>query len=582
MARRNYRRSSFAFEKPAQQWAPTQSWPIVYRTPIAPYASILRSRAFTGTGLCGPEDIAAILRAQGTPAIRQAVAGLTPSDGPQPSLSGDFPELRGPPETDAVPPVEPVAPTPPVEPMQADFIAPAEYDTTLRKISRAIFGSPGLTFEERQQYEAARRTWESDKRAWQSVTRRWEDSKRRYQEALRQHEVSLERSAAAIAEHEARRSAHEARRVALMQALADAQTQDRQERAARAALVEQDALAMERLLDEAQQGADGGVTRLAEAIWRAIPLPADFPRTIATDYETETGVLLITIYAPDFERVALTTPLKTSRKPVGERARRAAQQTVNHVLPLRIAHEVYATPEMGSVQLVGVNVRLAFIDRKNGHPRDEVVASMMATREEFAAINIAEVDPKKCFRSLRGVETPSYDEVSAIKPLMEFDKDDKRIVEGRSVVDGLDVATNLAAMDWEDFEHVVRELFAKMFTARSAAAEVHVTRASRDYGVDALVYDPDPIMGGKYVIQAKRYVNTVDVAAVRDLFGTIQNEGASKGFLVTTSSFGPDAHQFAKGKPLTLIDGRQLLGLLEQYGYDFRIDLKEARQVLHG
>jgi restriction system protein len=207
---------------------------------------------------------------------------------------------------------------------------------------------------------------------------------------------------------------------------------------------------------------------------------------------------------------------------------------------------------------------------------------MMTTREEFEPLIIAEVDPKKCFRALRGIETPSYDEPSSVTPLMQFDRDDRRIVEGRDVVQSLDASTNLAAMDWEDFEHVVRELFAKMFSARSAGAEVHVTRASRDYGVDALVYDPDPIMGGKFVIQAKRYVNTVDVAAVRDLFGTVQNEGASKGFLVTTSGFGPDAHQFAKGKPLTLIDGPQLLGLLEQQGYAFRLDLKEARRVLHG
>lgn len=111
---------------------------------------------------------------------------------------------------------------------------------------------------------------------------------------------------------------------------------------------------------------------------------------------------------------------------------------------------------------------------------------------------------------------------------------------------------------------------------------MHVTRASRDYGVDALVHDPDPIHGGKFVIQAKRYVNTVDVAAIRDLFGTVQNEGANRGFLVTTSSFGPDAFAFAKGKPLSLIDGAHLLRLLQEQGYTFRIDLKEARQQLGG
>jgi restriction system protein len=42
---------------------------------------------------------------------------------------------------------------------------------------------------------------------------------------------------------------------------------------------------------------------------------------------------------------------------------------------------------------------------------------------------------------------------------------------------------------------------------------------------------------------------------VRDLYGTMLNEGASKGILVATSSYGPDAYEFAKDKPLELIDG---------------------------
>jgi restriction system protein len=44
-----------------------------------------------------------------------------------------------------------------------------------------------------------------------------------------------------------------------------------------------------------------------------------------------------------------------------------------------------------------------------------------------------------------------------------------------------------------------------------------------------------PIFGGNVIVQAKRYKHTVGVSAVRDLFGTLQNEGASKGILVTTS-----------------------------------------------
>ena len=93
------------------------------------------------------------------------------------------------------------------------------------------------------------------------------------------------------------------------------------------------------------------------------------------------------------------------------------------------------------------------------------------------------------------------------------------------------------------------------------------------------MFDPDPLRGGKFVIQAKRYTRVVDVSAVRDLYGTVLNEGANRGILVTTSSYDRDAHEFAKGKPLTLLTGNHLLALLERHGYKFRIDLEEARRL---
>ena len=60
---------------------------------------------------------------------------------------------------------------------------------------------------------------------------------------------------------------------------------------------------------------------------------------------------------------------------------------------------------------------------------------------------------------------------------------------------------------------------------------------------------------------------------------TVAHEGAMKGLLVTTSKFGPESYAFVQGKPLQLINGADLLGLLEQHGYKFRIDLNEARKM---
>ena len=53
------------------------------------------------------------------------------------------------------------------------------------------------------------------------------------------------------------------------------------------------------------------------------------------------------------------------------------------------------------------------------------------------------------------------------------------------------------------------------------------------------------------------------------------NEGANKGILATTSGYGSDAFEFAKDKPIELMDGGQLLYPLDQVGVKARIIFPE-------
>jgi len=155
---------------------------------------------------------------------------------------------------------------------------------------------------------------------------------------------------------------------------------------------------------------------------------------------------------------------------------------------------------------------------------------------------------------------------------------DKRFIDSVDNLHTVSSDFNLAAMDWQEFEHLVREIFEKEFT--NNGSEVRVTQSSRDGGVDAIAFDPDPIKGGKIVIQAKRYTNVVGVSNVRDLYGTVINEGANRGILITTSDFGADSHNFIKDKPISLINGQNLLYLLEKHGYSAKIDISEAKAIL--
>ena len=168
-------------------------------------------------------------------------------------------------------------------------------------------------------------------------------------------------------------------------------------------------------------------------------------------------------------------------------------------------------------------------------------------------------------------------ELVPVQPLIRFNKEDKRFIAGKDVLDALSTDTNLATMEWQEFEFLIRELFEKEFAA--GGGEVKVTQASRDRGVDAVIFDPDPLRGGKLIVQAKRYTNVVDVSAVRDLYGTVINEGATKGILVTTSNYGRDAHDFAKDKPITLINGSISFICSASMVMPSGIDIAEARQL---
>jgi len=142
---------------------------------------------------------------------------------------------------------------------------------------------------------------------------------------------------------------------------------------------------------------------------------------------------------------------------------------------------------------------------------------------------------------------------------------DKRFVEEGDILEGLEARPNLMDLNPFEFEHLVTNLFSQM------GLESKLTRSSKDGGVDCVAFDQRPVVGGKVVIQAKRWKNTVGVSAVRDLYGTMMNEGANKGILVSTSGYGPDAFNFAKDKPIELIDGSGLLYYLEQVGVSARI-----------
>ena len=286
----------------------------------------------------------------------------------------------------------------------------------------------------------------------------------------------------------------------------------------------------------------------------------------AVGYSPESKHLVVDVELPEmsvvpeeasFRWVKASDRIDATIRPVVKR--KALYASLINVVSLKCIDTVFRSDPAGVVDCMTLNGMLDAIDPANGQEVRVCLLSVRVTADTFRSLNLRQVEPIQCLRSLRASISSGPSELLPVKPIVELDMVDPRFVPTSDVMSGLDSRTNLMDLSPSEFENLITNLFSAM------GLETRQTQASRDGGVDCVAFDARPVLGGKVVIQAKRYKNKVGVSAVRDLFGTLQNEGASKGILVTTSSYGSASYEFAKGKPIELLDGHNLLYLLSHH-----------------
>jgi restriction system protein len=323
---------------------------------------------------------------------------------------------------------------------------------------------------------------------------------------------------------------------------------------------------VDRFRDAYEQGDPAAVVGYFELVLQRSVYPTGFPQQFRLAYVPGSKQLVVEYELPAasavpdvraYRYVKTTDTLSSTSRP-GTQVRSIYASVVAQVA-LRTLHELFEADRGRHVGVVVFNGVIHTTDPGSGQPIKPCLVTVRATRDMFSELDLAQVQPLACLRHLSAGVSTSPAELVPVRPVLEFDMVDPRFVAESDALSLLDERPNLMEMTFTDFEVLIQNLFTKM------GLEAKQTRPSRDGGVDCVAYDPRPIFGGKVVIQAKRYKNTVGVSAVRDLFGTVQNEGASKGILVTTSGYGQASFDFAKNKPIELIDGANLLYLLKQH-----------------
>ncbi|MEU1515483.1 restriction endonuclease [Streptomyces sp. NPDC005811] len=313
---------------------------------------------------------------------------------------------------------------------------------------------------------------------------------------------------------------------------------------------------------------DSVIEYFSAALYASTAWPDGFPRQVAAAYDPAARQLVLDWELPAYGIVPEAKAVrymagvdqeKETPRPVGQR--RSLYREVLAQCMLLVLHELFGADELGALESVTLNGFVDGHDPTTGRPGHIFLATVMASRASFRDLHLAQVDATSCLAdALRGQLSARPDQLTPVRPSRR-----PHDVGNRVIAHGGDEDPDLFAMDPIAFENLVAELF------RAMGMQAVTTQRSNDGGVDVDALDPTPIRGGKIVVQVKRYRGTVPPTAVRDLYGTVQDAGANKGVLVTTSGFGPGSHAFANGKPLELVSGAELVDLLHRHGLRGRL-----------
>lgn len=335
---------------------------------------------------------------------------------------------------------------------------------------------------------------------------------------------------------------------------------------------------VERFQKDFASGVPAAIVSYFTLVLASSSYPENFPQHAKVAYVPESKQLVVEYDLPAFESIPVVSSYKytKTKDAVTETTRPATQRKALYSsavaqIALRTLYELFKADRSDFLDIIVFNGYVDTIDKGTGHATRACLITIRTSRDTFMRLDLSKVDPIECLKVLSASVSKSPSELVPVRPVLEFNMVDPRFIEETDILSELDQRPNLMDLTPSEFEALITNLFQKM------GLETRLTRASRDGGVDCVAYDTRPILGGKVVIQAKLYKDTVGVSAVRDLFGTVMNEGASKGILVTTSGYGKASFEFAEGKPLELLSGSHLLALLAEHaGIEAKIEMPNS------
>jgi restriction system protein len=149
--------------------------------------------------------------------------------------------------------------------------------------------------------------------------------------------------------------------------------------------------------------------------------PSCIPRKFDFEWNAETGMLILNNQLPAPEDLPTLAEVKYVQATdtlkevfLSESQGTKLYDDVVYQIALRTLHELFQSDSAMALSAVVFNGIVTSTDKSTGNQVTSCILSLQAVRAPFLAINLDKVDPKACFRQLRGVGSSKLHSVTPV------------------------------------------------------------------------------------------------------------------------------------------------------------------------
>src|SRR5208337_106304 len=157
--------------------------------------------------------------------------------------------------------------------------------------------------------------------------------------------------------------------------------------------------------------------------------PETFPKNFELEYNPDNKILIIEYELPSFECLPqikevkyIATRNELKETPIPESQLQKMFDEAMYKITLKTIHELFEADVVNAIEAISFNGWVKTINKATGKKENNCILSIQVKKNIFLEIDLSNVDPKTCFKNLKGVASSKLSSLTPVQPILQISK----------------------------------------------------------------------------------------------------------------------------------------------------------------